>query len=63
MINDEPSTKEMAALWALCMEFVEQQRISCPEAIYQTDRVIENAYDFVADVCERVGYFKEEDEE
>ena len=60
-MNTEPSVKEMAALWNKCLEFVESQQISCPEIIYQTDWVIENAYEFIEDVCDIVGY--KEDEE
>ena len=60
-MNKEPSVKEMAALWNKCLEFVEAQRIGCPEIIYQTDWVIENAYEFIEDVCDIVGY--KEDEE
>jgi hypothetical protein len=55
-MNTEPSVKEMAALWNKCLEFVEAQRIGCPEIIYQTDWVIENAYEFIEDVCDIVGY-------
>jgi hypothetical protein len=60
-MNIEPSVKEMAALWNKCLEFVEAQQIGCPEIIYQTDWVIENAYEFIEDVCDIVGY--KEDEE
>jgi hypothetical protein len=62
-MNDEPSVKEMAALWNKCLEFVESQRISCAETIHQTDRVIENAYEFIEDVCDIVGYKEYEDDE
>jgi hypothetical protein len=60
-MNTEPSVKEMISLWNKCLEFVEAQRIGCPEIIYQTDWVIENAYEFIEDVCDIVGY--KEDEE
>ena len=46
----------------LCAKFIDEQRITCPEAVYQTDRVIENAYQFIEQVCELVGYKDEEDE-
>jgi hypothetical protein len=62
-MNTEPGIKEMAALWNKCLEFVESQRISCVETIHQTDRVIENAYEFIEDVCDIVGYNGEDDEE
>ena len=63
MINREPSVKEMAALWNVCIKFIEEQGISCPETIYQTDWVIENAYEFIQEVCDEVGYDCDEDEE
>ena len=59
MINDEPSVKEMVALWNVCMKFIEAQKISCPETIYQTDWVIENAYEFIEEICEEVGYHED----
>lgn len=62
-MNTEPSVKEMAALWNKCLEFVEAQHITCQETIHQTDRVIENAYGFIEDVCDIVGYKEYEDEE
>lgn len=40
----------------LCMRFIEDNKISCPETIYQSDRVIENAYEFIHEICELVGY-------
>ena len=42
--------------------FIEKQGITCAEAIYQTDRVIQNAYEFIERLADIVGY-KEEDEE
>lgn len=41
--------------------FVEKQDITCAEAIYQTDNVIQNAYEFIERLADIVGY-KEEDE-
>lgn len=61
MINTEPSVKEMAALWNVCAKFIEQQKIGCPETIYQMDRVIENAYEFIQDICDEVGYYEPEE--
>jgi hypothetical protein len=63
MIDKEPSVKDMAALWQHCMVFIETQNIYSRETVYQTDRVIENAYVFIADICEIVGYVDYEDEE
>lgn len=56
MINDEPSVKDMAALWELCMKFIKDNKIDCAETVYQNDRVIRNAYEFIEEICEIVGY-------
>ena len=61
-MNDEPSVKEMAALWNVCYNFIKDQRISCEETISQCDWVIENAYDLIGDICEVVGYVEYDDE-
>lgn len=60
MINDEPSIKDMAALWHLCMNFIRDQYITDAETVYQSSRVAEASYGFIADICDIVGY--EEDE-
>lgn len=49
-------------LWRLCQKFIIEQGISCPETISQTDSVIENAYDFIEDICDIVGYLENDDE-
>ena len=50
-------------LFRLCQKFIEAQRIHCPETVYQSDRVIENAYEFIEDICDIVGYKKYDKEE
>lgn len=59
--NDIP-VKKMIALWKLCQKFVKEQDISCPEAICQCDRVIENSYDFIEEIADIIGYNTEESE-
>lgn len=44
-------------------KFVADQRISCVEAIHQTDRVIENAYQFIEDLVDVAGYHETDDNE
>lgn len=61
-MNDEPSVKEMAALWNVCYNFIKRKDISCVETIYQSDRVIEGATTFIEQVCEVVGYVEYDDE-
>lgn len=46
----------------LVEKFVTDQRIYCEETIFQCDRVIENAYEFIADLVEVTGYLPEEDD-
>ena len=54
---------EARKLWQVCAQFIQAQNISCAETVYQTDRVIENAYEFIEQVCDVVGYVDLEDEE
>jgi hypothetical protein len=60
---NEPTHAELMALWNVCKKFVEDQEIGSPETVYQCDWVIENAYEFIADVCNVVGYKPYEDED
>ena len=62
-MNTEPSVAEMAALWNVCVKFIEEQEIGCADTIHQCDWVIEHAYEFIEDVCEVVGYKPYEDDE
>lgn len=55
-------TKEQQ-LFELCKKFIEDQSISCAETIYQTDWVIENAYEFIEDICDIVGYDNSEEDD
>lgn len=43
-------------------QFRDDQKISCPETIYQSDRVIENAYELIEKLIDVVGYWKDPDE-
>ena len=45
------------SLWEVCERFIKDQEVGHPETIYQCDRVIENAYDFIYNVCNVVGYY------
>lgn len=42
-------------------QFVDDNRISCEECIHQTDRVIENAYGFISDLVNEVGYWYDDE--
>lgn len=50
-------------LYEICKDFIEKNEIVCAEAIYQTDHVIENAYEFIEDICNLVGYMEINDED
>lgn len=50
-------------LLKLCRRFIAEQHIYCAETVYQSDRVIENAYEFIEDVCDIAGYFPSDDED
>jgi hypothetical protein len=54
-------TKEEELL-ELCERFIQEQNIFCAETIYQSDHVIENAYEFIENVADIVGYLPSEEE-
>lgn len=43
--------------------FIERNEIYSPETIYQMDHVIEDAYGFIEQLCDVVGYKGFEDDE
>lgn len=45
-------------LMEFCKKFIEEQKIWGEEIIYQSDYVIENAYEFIEGVCNIVGYME-----
>lgn len=57
-------TKElvMNQLLDLCEQFIKDNKIDCAEVVYQNDRVIRNAYEFIEEICEIVGYDESEDD-
>ena len=48
-------------LWEIVEKFIEDNHISCPEAIGQCDWVITNAYDLIEDICNIVGYYEDKE--
>ena len=46
-------------LYLIVKDFIEEQEITCPETIAQSDRVIENAYDLIEKLCDVVGYYED----
>lgn len=53
MPNDAETS---AKLTEYCRRFIAEQRIECAETIYQTDRVAENACEFIEGICDILGY-------
>jgi hypothetical protein len=49
-------------LLQVCMDFIRENQINCPENIYQSDRVILNAQEFIEKICDLVGYCEVEEE-
>lgn len=47
----------------LIKQFMEDNGIYTPEAIYQSDHVIANAYEFIEELCNEVGYPDDPDED
>ena len=53
---------ELNELHALCLKFINEQKIGCPEDVSQSDHVIVNAYKFIEDICNIVGYAEYDNE-
>lgn len=51
----------MEELEQICKNFVLENEISCPDAIYQCDHIVENAYEFIEKICDVVGYYNSND--
>ena len=54
--------KELNELHALCLKFINDQKIDCAETVFQSDRVIENVYEFIYEICDIVGYAEYNDD-
>lgn len=52
-----------ASLLKLCRDFISDNHISCPETVYQTDRVSNNSLEFIEEICNLVGFCKDSDED
>jgi hypothetical protein len=50
-------------LLAHCRAFIAKQDITCVETVYQSDRVILGAYEFIEGICEIAGYAPTDDED
>lgn len=61
IVHNHTYTEKRHLLYNLCKKFIEEQEITCGESVYQTDRVIENAYELIENICDIVGYYKYED--
>lgn len=62
-MNWTPTEKKIK-LMDICQRFIDENDIYCAETIAQSDHVIENAYNFITDICNIVGYKEDvEDEE
>jgi hypothetical protein len=49
-------------LWNVCFNFIQEHEIYCPEDVYQSDRVVLNAQEFIEKICDVVGYCEVEEE-
>lgn len=56
---DHLTRKEKLVEW--CEKFIHDHNISCAEVIHQTDKVIEDAYDFIEGICDILGYIDDEE--
>lgn len=63
MLEDDPTDaiNDPRRVLILVREFIDSHKISAPETIHQSDRIIEDAYDFIEELCEAAGYAPGED--
>ena len=43
-------------LMNLCRRFIDENEISCAEAVHQMECVSNNSLEFIEDICELIGY-------
>lgn len=55
--------RKLAKVKAVIQNFVNEHHISHEEVIYQTDRVIINAYEFIHELVELIGYKETDDDD
>lgn len=59
----DPDADKGAQLLDIMRAFVDLYRVSCPETIHQTDRVIEKAGGLIEKLCDVAGYYRDPDDE
>jgi hypothetical protein len=62
-LSEDPSDKELRALWNRCVDFIRDNSITCPETINQCDWIIEDAYSLMGDIADIVGYIEEDEDD
>jgi hypothetical protein len=55
--------KQKDELLQICIDYIYENQISCSEVIYQSDRIILNAQEFIERICDVVGYCEVEEEQ
>jgi len=45
---------------SICEKFIEENKITCVEVIYQYDLVSENSLEFIQKLCDLIGYLPNE---
>lgn len=59
--DDMSNAQIRKELFRLCEEFIIDNEITCPESVYQVDAVMGNAYEFIEEICNIIGYASIED--
>lgn len=62
MMKNMTTITNKYTVYRIVKKFIDENNIACAETIYQTDRVIQNAYEFIESLCDVVGYKELEDE-
>lgn len=62
-MTSEDKIAKALQLYDIVEQFINDNKIWDGECVYQSDRVIENSYDFVHQLCSIVGYIDWEDDD
>ena len=55
--KNPPDDSDRYKVFKLIKKFIIKNKIHSAETVYQSDHVIENAYEFIESLCEIVGYY------
>jgi len=62
-LKNKPTQSQLMTLWGICESFINTHKPSCEESIFQVDSISLACQEFVAEICNCVGYYNYEEKE